>query len=80
MGLFAMILPYLVWYFAIGVVISVLVLAFYTNVMWDKNDTLLTKFMDMLLCTAAWPLVLYIMIRDLIEYVHEWSKKGGEDE
>lgn len=76
----AMVLSFLAWYCAIGAVVSLFVLAFYTNEMWDKLSTRLTKFMDMLLCTAAWPLVLYIMIRDLIEYVHEWSKKGGEDE
>lgn len=76
----AIILTYLAWYFLLGAVMYLVALAFYRHSMWDSNDTGLDKTMDSVLFSILWPLVLYIMIRDLIEYVHEWSKKGGEDE
>ena len=67
-------------YMAIGFVIVAIAIMVYSAItIWIERDSLASRIIDVFMFALLWPVVVYMMLRDAIQFVHEWMK-GGDDE
>lgn len=71
---------WLMCYMIIGAIVMMICIAFYgIDSIWDEKDSKMKRVFEFIVYSSLWLVIVYMWVRDAIEFVHNWMK-GGEDE